>query len=745
MSIDPARLYSALLNTGLQQKDNPLYQVIYNLIGTLISIDKKVNPVITPVSNVTNVADIIQHLSIFDEDDDEVWLVPPGIPGGGGTLYSNVQFNSSGVLGGDPRFRWDRSTGSLIIGNSSLTGTPAPLSILLGDGTYTGPGSPIVELEYSSSDPGLGAIFEEEGTWTPSADAAFQFTGMNRISILAGSHTPLNYTGTYDALIVTTSAVVPIALDHWFNFYQRNGTVTKGRHIYLAWPDISSVSEWTSIWSEDLTSFPNLPANVYFLWLDSPGVFRIKGDGVMAYYNPAFLPKYTPGAVDFERVVQQWSGNISQYGLEAGGTGTLRKLRLIGAGLLLQSDILPTINPGVSGQTWNDAGFVRVSGSSGTPSGVPAPGQYLLGDGDDSESSAILLGPGSDTYFRSISLGNTSQILLDLISTQDVITFIVNNNQGVVGSISAVIGVKNLNNAGTSGFSAQDLNGLMQFNMGYNNPGVAGALAPANTCFFGASQATIPLVFVTSGGEAMRILSNKKVSINTTAASPLGAPRLAVVNSDAQEVVNLQNTNDNGACILSFWDTGGTERAFLGLETGIGGMRIATFNAARPMNFYINNNLKMFLDSDGDLNLAQIVDKYNNIATAGWGVPAIYGFGRLTGKTAAQASVATYTVGASDGSFVVSANVNVTTSTLHNFTVTVAYTDETNTAQTLTLNFSQLTGALVTAITNATGVGPYEGVPLHIRCKASTAITIATTGTFTTVTYNVEGLITQMA
>lgn len=137
--------------------------------------------------------------------------------------------------------------------------------------------------------------------------------------------------------------------------------------------------------------------------------------------------------------------------------------------------------------------------------------------------------------------------------------------------------------------------------------------------------------------------------------------------------------------------------------------------------------------------------KYNAISTAGWGLPAIYGSGRSTAQSAAVASVATYTVGAADGSFIVSANVNVTTSTLHSFSVQVDYTDETNTAQTLTLSLSQLSGALVTTITNGTGAGPYEGVPVRIRAKTATAITIKTTGTFTSVTYNVEGDIVQVA
>ena len=35
MAFDPTRLYSALLNTGLQIKDNPLYQVIYQLINAV--------------------------------------------------------------------------------------------------------------------------------------------------------------------------------------------------------------------------------------------------------------------------------------------------------------------------------------------------------------------------------------------------------------------------------------------------------------------------------------------------------------------------------------------------------------------------------------------------------------------------------------------------------------------------------------------------------------------------------------
>lgn len=118
---------------------------------------------------------------------------------------------------------------------------------------------------------------------------------------------------------------------------------------------------------------------------------------------------------------------------------------------------------------------------------------------------------------------------------------------------------------------------------------------------------------------------------------------------------------------------------------------------------------------------------------------------RSTAQTASVASVTTWTVGSNDGSFMVSANVNLTASTTNSFTVTCTYTDETNTSRTDTFSFVQNgVAAPLQTITNVTGVGSYSGLPMHIRCKAATSITIATTGTFTSVTYNVEGMIIQV-
>lgn len=116
---------------------------------------------------------------------------------------------------------------------------------------------------------------------------------------------------------------------------------------------------------------------------------------------------------------------------------------------------------------------------------------------------------------------------------------------------------------------------------------------------------------------------------------------------------------------------------------------------------------------------------------------------RVTGQTAAV-TLTSYTVGGSDESLLVSANVLVTTATLHSFSVRLDYTDEGGTSRTVSMNFSTLTGALSTAIANAGGAIPYEGVSLHIRAQAGTNVTLRTAGTFTTVVYNFEGIVNKI-
>lgn len=117
---------------------------------------------------------------------------------------------------------------------------------------------------------------------------------------------------------------------------------------------------------------------------------------------------------------------------------------------------------------------------------------------------------------------------------------------------------------------------------------------------------------------------------------------------------------------------------------------------------------------------------------------------RVTGQGAANASICTLTVGGSDASYHVSMNMNVASATAIATTMTCTYTDENSNARTLILPVTQLSGSFI-ALGAVTGTGAWETPILHIRCKSGTAITLLTSaGTFTTVSYTAEGLITQV-
>lgn len=143
------------------------------------------------------------------------------------------------------------------------------------------------------------------------------------------------------------------------------------------------------------------------------------------------------------------------------------------------------------------------------------------------------------------------------------------------------------------------------------------------------------------------------------------------------------------------------------------------------------------------------ISSYNGITTAGQGIPIIVAQARTVAATnTGTASVATFTVGAADGTFEVGCNVLITTSTTHSFSCDTTYTDESNVARTMVMPVEQLAGTFATSglMTNATGAGPYESAVMTIRAKAATAITIRTSagGTFTAVVYNIDGTIKQV-
>lgn len=132
-----------------------------------------------------------------------------------------------------------------------------------------------------------------------------------------------------------------------------------------------------------------------------------------------------------------------------------------------------------------------------------------------------------------------------------------------------------------------------------------------------------------------------------------------------------------------------------------------------------------------------------SVAVLGRTVPMLTGYGRLENQTAAIAALAVVNVPHSaDQSYEVGGNILVRTATTHAFTMTVSYTDTQGNARVKTLSFELLAGgALVTSVANANGAVPYHGTPCRIRAKKGTTVTVATTGTFTTVAYDAEASI----
>jgi len=100
-----------------------------------------------------------------------------------------------------------------------------------------------------------------------------------------------------------------------------------------------------------------------------------------------------------------------------------------------------------------------------------------------------------------------------------------------------------------------------------------------------------------------------------------------------------------------------------------------------------------------------------------------------------------------DGTFEVSANVTITTAGTYSFFLQVTYTDEANNAHTMVLDLVNQTTQYAVTVVNTDAQRSYGGRPMMIRAKAGTAITVLTSaaGTYTTTTFNVEGMIKQVA
>lgn len=272
-----------------------------------------------------------------------------GTPGGS---PGQVQFNDAGVLGGNAGFVFDKTTGNLSVGGASQN-TDNLLS-LSNISTNTAGDVKAVDLQFafnpvadeSDGDTVIGLNFQVNIPGTNAQNLA-DFTGLQGRVNIGGSGTSSGGKGLYSnvALFDSRSAISTFGFWGYPANNTGSGTLTNGYGVYVHAPANTGggvVTNNFAYWAEDQTL---AGANTYYEWFDSQGVRRVKedatfnavGQAIEALYNPQFT-KYTPGAANFERVILgQWNSNVAEIGNQAGGTGVLRNLRLLGAAVEVPS------------------------------------------------------------------------------------------------------------------------------------------------------------------------------------------------------------------------------------------------------------------------------------------------------------------------------------------------------------------------------------------------------------------------
>jgi len=141
-----------------------------------------------------------------------------------------------------------------------------------------------------------------------------------------GAGTATEATGVYAQVLADSGGTIGTGsgvVAYGYDLSPSNDT-SKWYGFYAAYNNGNTYHEGYSFWSADLAG---RAVNPYYVWYDSQGVYRIRedntfdsvGQAIPALYNPQFA-KYTPGAANYERIVEQWEaehGKLSVAELKA--------------------------------------------------------------------------------------------------------------------------------------------------------------------------------------------------------------------------------------------------------------------------------------------------------------------------------------------------------------------------------------------------------------------------------------------
>jgi len=137
---------------------------------------------------------------------------------------------------------------------------------------------------------------------------------------------------------------------------------------------------------------------------------------------------------------------------------------------------------------------------------------------------------------------------------------------------------------------------------------------------------------------------------------------------------------------------------------------------------------------------------YNGIPTVQYGLPPIVAYERRVGQIAALTGLASYSVpAAADVTLLATFEIMVTVSGTHSFQTNLIFTDTGGTGRTIQLDSAGVNAQYDVQVGQAQGAVPYCGRLYSVRCKAGTTVSFTTTGTFTSVTYEMSGTFLQVA
>jgi hypothetical protein len=651
---DPARLHALLLNTGLQQKNQPLYQVMHDLITTVLGVNTNVTQVVGTVSNLPaplsgTVTDTIKPL-VLDE------LI---IGNGGNDIKSLGTYGSSiNVLHGG-------QTVALPVFIASATASSSNNNSVVTSGINTTGANFIVAVVAELTQLPLSTITDTyNNTWIP-------------LTSWPGSG------GATLRIIYTQNATV--GTGHAFTATINNSTPCYPSICVLAFSNIQTVSPFdqqsgnivTGITSQPGSITPSLTNEVVISAVLSTGTAPtvnggFSGNEITASYVPSFAFGSSLSYIIETSIAASnptWSGSS----LEVSAIATFKSIGIILAPPSFSPVVLTTdvtgILPIANGGTGNSLGVLAAA--AGTLTGTTLASNVV-------NSSLTSLGTLANLTVTNPIVGSV---------TGNAATVTTNANlTGVITSVGNATSIASQTGTG-SVFVVQ------------NTPTLT-------TPILGVASATslaVPTVTTASGALTITPAAGSNVNINISKIGQLYVTATNNINNAADSyaatIINSSNIVQTSSGTIYGLDIISGSIATSGASYQVVGLlSTASKSGASTLSYLINGNFNSANSGTGSI--IYIYGIYNNIQSTAASTITTAGC-MYIGNTITAGSMITY-----NGIIITTPTVSGTGAITNSYGINIANHGSAGITNACGLNVLETTGASSTNITFCIGVRP---------------------------------------